>query len=422
MPNPRVRSGRNTDIPVRILIGWTLGLALAGCQSAPGAEPTPTPTPTPGLHRPAPTVAGARAVDIASLYTDRPARLALEASVATASPPDGAPDFQAMAWVSEQGTVLGTVIDGAPECPESLVVAGSGRTLSVPTEHPTIQAAIDAAGAGDIVFVEPGTYHEAVHMHSNISLVGAGAWQTVIDGGGQAVSLIDYTDARNVVVRGFTLSGVGIDPTGCADVNDPFACGGSWYAAAIYGDGHNHEERYFGGDPCADTTILVTQNVIRDNFMGMMSYFHARAVVRNNVFLGNQFGFIANHMQDHALLLNNAFIDNPRFAIASQAAYLDVIGNIVVGSETGVVHEFIQTGRIACNGFAHVGVVGERVTVGEDGNLTFEQAFVDPASGDFRPTPELVAALASCAGQTSDLTPWSLAEPGAFGGVLGLWQ
>jgi hypothetical protein len=418
MATLREQSGRHRDFHVRLMLGAALMLAPAGCESG-GSGPTTTTTSGPHML---PSVAGADAVDMASMYVDRPARLTV-ASVAQTAPLGDGTDFAAMAWVSGQGTLQGTAIDGSLECPDGLVVAGSGRTLSVPTEHPTIQAAIDAAGPGDIVFVEAGVYHETVRMRSNVSLVGAGASQTVIDGGGQPVSLIDYSSAKNVVVRGFTLSGVGIDRTGCANVDDPFLCGGDWYAAAIYGDGHNRADAEAGlGDPCADTTILVTQNIIRDNFIGMMTYFHSRAVVRNNIFIGNQSAFVANHMQDHALLLNNAFIDNPRLAIGSQAAYLDVIGNIVVGSDVGVLHEFIQMGRVSCNGFAAVADVGERVPVGSNGNLVFDEALVDPAGGDFHPTPELVAALASCLGQPSDLTPWAAAEPGAFGGVLGQWQ
>ena len=218
------------------------------------------------------------------------------------------------------------------------------------------------------------------------------------------------------------MSGVGMSTAGCARPEDPFLCSGNWYAAAIYGDGHNVWERLAElGDPCGDTSITVTQNVIRDSFLGMMAYFYARAVVRNNLFIGNQYGFVANHMNDHALLLNNAFIDNEQLAIGAQAAYLDVVGNIVAGSPTGLYQESIQTGRIACNGFVAVGNVGERVPLGEQGNLTFEQAFVDPANGDFRPTPELTAALAACLAGQLNVAASSSPAPGAFGGTLGRW-
>ena len=403
-------SSRNVrDILVRALAGASM-LACGGC-SEPGGPGEPGGG---GSGRGAlPSVAGAATLEMADLYVDQPARFTLMAAGATTAPQAPASDFDAMTWVSDSGGLMGAVIDGAPKCDEALVVAGSGSTRTVPTDYPTIQTAIDAAAAGDIVFVEPGVYHESLHMRSNVSLVGAGADKTVIDGAGPGVSLIDYTSAKNVVVRGFTLSGVGLSAIPC----DLFLCSGDHFAAAIFGDGHN-----VGTDPCADTTILVTQNVIRDSGIGMMAYFHARSVVRNNVFIGNQYAFVANHMQDHALLLNNVFIDNQQLAIGSQAAYLDVVGNIVAGSATGVTHEFVQMGRIACNGFVAIANVGERVPIGEQGNLMLERAFVDPANGDFRPTPELTAALATCLAGQLNVPASSSPEPGVFGGTLGRWS
>jgi len=67
----------------------------------------------------------------------------------------------------------------------TLTVVGNGvinnRTLRVPAEFPTIQAAIDAAGINDIVLVSPGAYNERVIMWKPVNLQGSGL-STIING------------------------------------------------------------------------------------------------------------------------------------------------------------------------------------------------------------------------------------------------
>lgn len=73
----------------------------------------------------------------------------------------------------------------------------------------SIQAAVDAAAANDTVRVAPGRYAEDVTIGKPLSLIGAGAHQTVIDASGQAngVSIdgLDNAGLSDVVVSGFTV-------------------------------------------------------------------------------------------------------------------------------------------------------------------------------------------------------------------------
>ena len=168
--------------------------------------------------------------------------------------------------------------------------------------------------------------------------------------------------------------------------------------------------------------MLVTHNIIRGNFIGMMAYFHARAVIANNIFIGNEHAFVATYFGDHALVLQNVFYDNRRLSLGSSGAYMDVVGNLIAASKIGLEHKYNEMGGVSCNAFAGVATIGDRVPLGEQVNPDVTAAFVDAANGDFTPPPDLVTALHGCLGDNAALAPWSTAAPGAYGGVLGVWN
>ena len=79
-------------------------------------------------------------------------------------------------------------------------------TITVPDDYSSIQAAINAASAGDTVYVRNGTYYELVDVNKTMSLVGENKDTTVIDGSGfpNSAALIIY-DVSNATVQDLTV-------------------------------------------------------------------------------------------------------------------------------------------------------------------------------------------------------------------------
>lgn len=76
--------------------------------------------------------------------------------------------------------------------------------------YTTIQAAINSAVAGDTILVSAGNFLENITINKNISLIGSGSNNCIIDGvsGGQ-LGTIDLTSGRNgVLIEGFHVKGI----------------------------------------------------------------------------------------------------------------------------------------------------------------------------------------------------------------------
>lgn len=90
----------------------------------------------------------------------------------------------------------------------------SGETRHVPADFVTITAAVDAAGPGDLVLIEPGVYHEQVDVATpGLVIRGTDRNEVIIDGDFErpnAVNVIgvDGVAVENLTVRNTTGNGV----------------------------------------------------------------------------------------------------------------------------------------------------------------------------------------------------------------------
>ena len=84
--------------------------------------------------------------------------------------------------------------------PKNRNPVNGNRPIRVPVDHPTIQAAIDAAVPGDLILVAPGVYEELVVMYKPVALQGWGAGSVTINGlKFPAEKLQDWRDKLDVL-------------------------------------------------------------------------------------------------------------------------------------------------------------------------------------------------------------------------------
>ena len=87
------------------------------------------------------------------------------------------------------------------------------RTLRVPSQYPTVQKAVDAARAGDLVLIAPGTYAESVKVRTpRIVVRGADRNRVILDGGNRRDDGFRVTAPgvaiENLTVRRYARNGI----------------------------------------------------------------------------------------------------------------------------------------------------------------------------------------------------------------------
>jgi parallel beta-helix repeat protein len=102
--------------------------------------------------------------------------------------------------------------------PLSPLPIANAAKITVPSDFPTIQAAIDAASEGDTINVLAGTYTEQIIITKGLTITGSGAKSTIIKAPdilnpspflpfpGRA-NIVDIFNAAKVNMKGFTIAG-----------------------------------------------------------------------------------------------------------------------------------------------------------------------------------------------------------------------
>ena len=182
------------------------------------------------------------------------------------------------------GNLTVTATDSAVNS-DSVTFEISQRYLRVPSEYSTIQAAIDAAGYGDIILVDPGIYNEpTINMKTGVKLLG------------------DITKAKNIIING------GIAIPGSADENTEIS-GFTITNSGGYG--------IVGQDAFAGIgSVVIKNNILKDSSERAINIGRSSPKVYNNIIGNNSGGGILiqgtkdSESDTSPEIINNVIISN----------------------------------------------------------------------------------------------------------------
>jgi hypothetical protein len=263
-----------------------------------------------------------------------------------------------------------------PACRDSSRSRAQGGPLLVPSQFPSIQAAIDNARTGSTIIVSPGTYNENLDLGGRDLVLRSshGAAVTTIDGRALGpVITVGPGQGNQTIIEGFTLTdGAGLF------VGSEMRGGGICCNAASPTIRNNvlldNRAGFGGGLYCRDGSPLVENNVFignrgsstwRGTYGGGLCAVNGKPVIRLNRFERNSTGHGVHaggmggaiYCDGGAVIESNSILDNSVTAYSSSGIGggiacgegVIIANNIVAANHAGGV--FLTSGRgggIAC--------------------------------------------------------------------------
>jgi parallel beta-helix repeat protein len=207
----------------------------------------------------------------------------------------------------------------------------ASKTLIVPDEYATINAAVNQASAGDTILVKSGVYHENIQVSKSLTLEGQNSANTIIVGsGGSSPTAVLTLAADNVRVSGLTIESLNYSIT-------------TRYAYGIWVEGNNCtitgnviENTYIGIFCSIQSSTTITQNNIKSSIKDGVRFFGGSLNnISDNNIIGNGVSGISMDGYSNTISKNN-IQDNYR-GVGFGASYSVLFGNnIQSNAESGV--------------------------------------------------------------------------------------
>jgi nitrous oxidase accessory protein NosD len=199
---------------------------------------------------------------------------------------------------------------------QPVTVKAQSKTIVVPDNYPTIQAAIDNAISGDTIYVKQGTYQlpPGLSIDKPLSLIGEKPQTTIIDGNGHnyqasAGNLVTLqVGAPDVTISGFTITdcntailvqnwGYQSNPSRCKIIGNTFI--DNYYAIHVvetddFEITHNHLINSGGMGVNSNgfhSTGVISENTIEQCGAAISLYASQITVNKNNIF-NNEIGIM----------------------------------------------------------------------------------------------------------------------------------
>jgi parallel beta-helix repeat protein len=223
----------------------------------------------------------------------------------------------------------GFSVDSSPAVADGVVYVGSedrkvyafGHTVRVPEDFQTVQEAINAATAGDTVWIAPGIYHESIIINKTITLIGKPGSEPIFKGGGSGIAITIVSSGSGSTIAGITITswdqGIVINGASGCRVYDNIMSLISQNGIALEGSTASNNQIYFNifqqntvaiTLTASSTSNIVFNNIITSNSIGL-DVESSGNVVCANMMTENQVA-ISIKNSDNNKFFHNDFVSN----------------------------------------------------------------------------------------------------------------